>query len=176
MKIEKKSLRDKEEGEDFASRSFIPEIGAAVSFGATAVVCGAGALFYYDGLADAFSPIGDPKIFFAALIAVFLIAAALFLPKWLSRYTFDKEGVRLSVVGITRKFVAWERVKEVRYTVYGAKPLLFISENPLDGLSYSEIKSYKSQIAVICSARITEAVKAFYKEEIINYPKNSLIV
>jgi hypothetical protein len=156
--------------------SLIPEVGSAVSYAIAAVVCGAGAIFYYDELAGAFLSASNPKVFFIAIFAVLLVVGALFLPKWLSRYTFDERGVRLSVVGITRKFVAWERVKEVRYSVYGTKPLLFISENPLDGLGYSEIQNSKTQIAVICSARMLEAVRAFYKEEIVNYPKNSIVV
>jgi hypothetical protein len=175
MKIGRKFARNGEEN-DRLRYALTPEIGVAISYAAAGVVLTAGVIFYYDELVGAFSAFGDPKVFFAVIFAAFLVVGALLMPKWLSKYTLDTDGVRLSFVGITRKFVAWERVKEVRYSVYGAKPLLFISENPLDGLKFSEINNSKSQITVICSAKMLEAVKAFYKDEIINYPKNSIIV
>jgi hypothetical protein len=181
MKTEKNPRKTAENGKDIRETDAVryamtPEIGIAVSYAVTALACATGMFFYYDALVGAFSPSSDPRVFFGVIFAVFLVVGILFLPNWLSRYTFDRRGVRLSVAGKTRKFVAWESVGEVRYIVYGTKPLLFISANPLDGLSYAEIKRIKSQITVICSARTLEAVRNFYKDEIINYPKNSIVV
>ncbi|MDR2090383.1 MAG: hypothetical protein LBP62_01825 [Clostridiales bacterium] len=155
-----------------------PGIGVALSYAVTVVVCVAGLIFYYDKSSGtfSFSPNSDAKTILILFAAFFALTGAVFLPKWLARYTFDERGVKESAAGIAKKFVAWENVKEVRYSVYGTKPLLFISEYPLDGLSYSEIKKIKAQITVICSMKTLEAVRAFYKEKIVNYPENSVVV
>ncbi|MDR2047053.1 MAG: hypothetical protein LBP79_04015 [Clostridiales bacterium] len=153
----------------------MPNIGGALSFIATLLPCGAGLFFFYPQIEKLYAPIAPVETLAAAAVLIAAAFVALNFKKWFSGYAVDGKGVRLSVLGITLRFVEWERVKEVRYALYGASSLLFISETPLDGFSYREIMKIKSQITVMCYLKVLSAIKEFYKGEIINYPSHLII-
>lgn len=153
----------------------MPLIGGVISLAVTFLVCGVGALFLYPKYVDP-SMDASAKIKLIAVFAGLLaVICGLFLPKWLSAYKINEEGVRRTVLGRTVSFIKWENVAEVRFAMYGSKAWIFISESNLDYYSFKEINKKKDTIGFPCYQKSLLAVREFYKKPIKNYPENYIV-
>jgi hypothetical protein len=107
----------------------------------------------------------------AAPVAVFAFIA----PKWLSVYTFTKEGIKKSRFGITVIEFKWEEIAEIRFAFFSTKSYLFISPTSLDHYTYKDIKRKKDKIEITAYRDSILAVRRYYDRNIVNYPKDFIV-
>ncbi|MDR1905912.1 MAG: hypothetical protein LBQ27_03215 [Clostridiales bacterium] len=174
--FKKNNLKENNEERKRPQFVLMPFIGGVVSFVAAFLVCGSGALFVLPKLSGVALQKTDIAIMSALIIGVAALIGFFNIKSSLSVYRIDEKGIRQIFLGVTLRFIAWEDVKEVRFAVYGTKSWLYISKSCLDCYSYRELQKKDDVIKLLCYVKALSAVKEYYKGEIINFPKDKILV
>lgn len=112
-------------------------------------------------------------VIFAVFLGIFpLFAFIITAHRWFSIIEITEKGIKKSLFKIFQKTeIAWSEISEIRFCSRVGYWLL-ISKTKLDGVYYDDIVKRKDVIQIEFNKKIYHILRQYWKEEIINLPKN----
>lgn len=111
-------------------------------------------------------------VFMTFVLAISFVTFFCTAHRWFSVIEITEKGIKKSLFKIFQKTeIAWSEISEIRFCSRVGYWLL-ISKTKLDGVYYDDIVKRKDVIQIEFNKKIYHILRQYWKEEIINLPKN----